>query len=934
MLSIKRLTSKLGLIFPVLLLVVVELCLFKANYKPGTWLIGWDSTQPELNLKLNLFRILNSVWQEYRGLGLLDGMAHGANLIHWLYVYLLHLFLPANLIRYVFIFLMHFLGGLGMFFFLKKIFKTGVLVSFLGATFYLLNPAIIQMFYSPLEVFVIHFAFLPWLFWVLINYLNSPSKKNLLHLFLVNLLSVSQSHVPSIFLVYLFGVLVTTLFYLKNWRQIIVCGLIIFSTNAFWALPFGYSALKNAEVIVNSKINRLSDPEVILMNRSFGDLKSVILLRSFNLDYGDWNNDGAYGFQMPVWREFLNRQNIEVLGYILFSFAVLGVITGLFKRQKLYVPFVIILLFVFSGLATDAPVVSKIGSFLSDKIPFYKEVFRFSFTKFAVFYAFCLSVFIGVFLEIFSGKFTKWFRCLVAIGLIAVIFVVAQPTFKGEFLYDKLKLNVPSEYFELFSYFDGQKDDGRIVVLPQPSFWNWEYSTWGYRGSGIIWQGIAKPLLHRAFDPWSAYNETYFNELNDAISRKDKTLFNRVLKKYKARWIILDECIYQPGGWEKDFFTKEAYGLIENNSEISLIKDFGKIKVYRVGFDLGGKYISVPETYTAVNADLTYSQLDPVYAKYGDYISAPITDNRLPITAFGFPFVNFDPRGPVTIKISNDKLQIANEEQNAKVILPIENNIIETFGQDRGFKEVYNCDLKKTGIVYKSHLVGGISYKADDGGVACDYFSYPTLKPGQAYVLRVKGENIQGRSLKVYFQNWATNRMDLEELLPEGKFDSYFVVFGGPHTLNLETRSFGRIASENVIESIELYPFDINFLTGLTQNSEKLLTQTNNLKILSVRKTGTAFYQVKIEGEGLLQLGQGYENGWKAFSIQFSVISKLEHVKVNSWANGWLVPTDHRSLTTDHQIIYIIFWPQLLEWGGMILGILVSVHLLVDKRKG
>jgi len=69
--------------------------------------------------------------------------------------------------------------------------------------------------------------------------------------------------------------------------------------------------------------------------------------------------------------------------------------------------------------------------------------------------------------------------------------------------------------------------------------------------------------------------------------------------------------------------------------------------------------------------------------------------------------------------------------------------------------------------------------------------------------------------------------MDIEELLPSGKFDRYYVILPSElgkednlklvqeedkgYTLNVETRSFGRIASENMIESITFIPIDIDF---------------------------------------------------------------------------------------------------------------------------
>src|SRR3989338_4505961 len=112
-------TQVMGNLWLWIVFALVEVVVLYINYLPGTYLIGWDNTVPEFNLKLNLVRILNSVWQEYRGVGILDGMAHGANIMHWVYIALLSLVLPQNLVRYVFMGLAHVVGGIGMLFLLR-----------------------------------------------------------------------------------------------------------------------------------------------------------------------------------------------------------------------------------------------------------------------------------------------------------------------------------------------------------------------------------------------------------------------------------------------------------------------------------------------------------------------------------------------------------------------------------------------------------------------------------------------------------------------------------------------------------------------------------------------------------------------------------------------------------------------------------------------
>ncbi|MDP3917549.1 MAG: hypothetical protein Q8Q30_00005, partial [Candidatus Woesebacteria bacterium] len=247
--------------------------------------------------------------------------------------------------------------------------------------------------------------------------------------------------------------------------------------------------------------------------------------------------------------------------------------------------------------------------------------------------------------------------------------------------------------------------------------------------------------------------------------------------------------------------------------------------------------------------------------------------------------------------------------------LSTENAIKETFESSHGFSEAYNCDLMKKGSVERSHPPGVINYKAFDGGVACDYFVSEDIKYDQTYALHIKGENKAGRSLKIYLYDWETKRVRLEELLPSGNFDEYYVIYprftvdGSPftesgYTLNIETRSFGRISSENIINTIEFIPISLTRLQGLTLQSD--------LEILSVKKFGTAIYKVETRGEGVLELGQGYEEGWISYP-------KLEHLKVNSWANGFKINSGG--------VYYIFFWPQFLEWGGFVVLIVTLISL-------
>lgn len=195
-----------------------------------------------------------------------------------------------------------------------------------------------------------------------------------------------------------------------------------------------------------------------------------------------------------------------------------------------------------------------------------------------------------------------------------------------------------------------------------------------------------------------------------------------------------------------------------------------------------------------------------------------------------------------------------------------------------------------------------------------------------SYLMRVQGENVDGRSLKYFLYNTGSKRNDVEWLLKSSStpvsqfssgshFDSTFSLLpwssDGYYTLNIETRSFGQRA-ENIVKPIEVRWFPLEQIAGariaptrsdLVGFDQDLQPTRSDLRVIEVKKYGTWLYRVKVEGSGLLKLSQGYDEGWVSIG--------LEHVKVDGWANGWMIPTS--GLAT------IFYWPQLLEYLGFVI---------------
>ncbi len=334
-----------------------------------------------------------------------------------------------------------------------------------------------------------------------------------------------------------------------------------------------------------------------------------------------------------------------------------------------------------------------------------------------------------------------------------------------------------------------------------------------------------------------------------------------------------------------------------------------------------------------------------------------------------------------------------------------------------GNKQAKNCDVLGRGKVEtkevhlsqnrlrNTHLVpnevtnlilDAVDYRAEGYGVNCDYIPYERYGGFDNYVLVVEGENLAGRSLKVYGHTLdKEGRTVLEELVQafslkplafslrqeassKRQFKGVYPIMARGNrglVVNLETRSFGRVASENVVRKVLLIPIgELNLVLpqNRLRNTHLLPNEVTNPILdknskLTYKKIGTGLYVISFtvhrspftaEKPLVLSLSQGYEKGWGAWEISWSQnrlsrqggtgstitnlilgwlprVRMLKHVRVEGWKNGWVVPPrrdsdqlsvisdqgDANQITDDRLLITIFYWPQVLEWVG--LGLLV-----------
>ncbi len=1004
----------------ILLFILLGFLIFKSRLSGSEWLLGWDSVMPELDWKLNFSRVLAGAWQEYQGVGLTGGMAHLADLSRMVILWILNLFVPTQYVRWIWHMGMLVLGPLGVWYIGKKLWKWNESACLTASVFYLLNLATVQYFFVPYEAFSSFYGFLPWLIAVFFSYLESGKINDLKKIMVMGIVATSAFYVQTLFVVYIMVLGFLSLGYLRNWKRILIGFLTLFILNSFWLLPVMYGVLHGGGLVGLAKINSIGSPETALMNEGFGSWQNVMLLKGYWLEYIENIGGTQWGRLMQVWWDFSNQSYVAIVGTALFGVSTLGLFFNGLKK-KLHFTWIIGLIFSFAMIASFNKPFGFIYRWLVENVPLFGEMFRSVFTKWSVVLALFVSIGLGSVVAMMKNKWIVGiFTSLMVVSCIAIV----SPVFKVGLIFDKMKVELPSEYLKMFEFMKSQPTDSRVAYLPAQDIWSWKYADWGYRGSGYLWYGIEQPMLDRAFDVWSPYNEGFYNEFSTALYGENIDKVAKVLNKYDVRYVLLDESVSAPGqgkeilrieetkklaeelGWQQKFqegflsvWEVVSYPVIGSSSnpvnsfisapsEYSFVEaDTSKVR-QDIVFDQVGTYVSNAKedevTYPFANlmreevtgveyeegkitlsSDLSFAPLQTAERsellvpgwKVGDIVRIQYKDATSSSTSLGTQweplpayYVNGQ-SGPIFLgkekpevdkdiiyaKVSEGKEWSAYlKEQrfelldsNLKIEVPTLPRIYDfgTMGQGK----LGNCDVLKRGVAEKitnpkfsnSQIdLQETRFIADGRGAACDYIEMTEIDPRMSYLMRFQGNNIEGRSLKYFLYNTGSMRNDIEYLLGKKKYDQTFSLLSwqrdGYYTLNIETRSFGQRA-ENLVQPVEVRWFPLEQIAGAKIILNQKFSNSpigNELQIKSVKKNGTWLYRVKVEGSGLLKLSQGYDQGW--------ISPGLIHVKVDGWANGWIIPQSGEAT--------IFYWPQLLEYlGFLILG--GTIIFLLFKRK-
>jgi len=832
---------------------------------------------PELDPWLNLKRTFFAVWQEYQGLGLVGGLGFAADLIRQLILLPFALLFPASIIRYLWLFAMLVLGTLGVYFNLKKQLRFPSWISFLSSLFYLLNFGSVQNFFVPHESFSTFWGFFPWLIfaiWELLNFkhkqktLPSPHHSWRKFIFL-NLLATPSFYIPTIFIVYLLCLGCVLLSYLfvsfDDWKSKIKnlakISIIILTINSFWLLPFVYFVKTNSQNPRQAFANFMATDITYDRNLRRGTIPDFLLLRGY---YYDFDTDGNTTLMTP-WHNYYSNSYFLIPGYLLSLIAIAGLFSLLVNfRQLTPTQQGLILIFSLCAIAL-LPLtwpLSLINS-LFRQSSFLNQVFRSPFTKFIYPGIFSFTLFTAYGLQ-FITKLTSslnyspriFSSSLIVIYSILII-IYSYPSFTGNYLSPRLRLTLEKDYSQLFQYFKSKPPDRRIATLPSGTFWGWVNYRWGYNGSGFLWYGLSQPLLDRAFDVWNPQNERYYWQLNLALQQKNPQLLSQLLNKYQIEYLIFDNNIYFP---DEMVFSKQALStsdLLAALPGLTLDQQFGLISVYHYSNP------TLPYITTKINDS-------PDFPTYATQQPTPIISGLTPI----LPDWHTPPLEP----------------QQQTVNTP-----------DSSFYRLQN----------------NLSHNNFS-------FSFSDLEFNQSYVLKVVHRHIQGHPLYLSAFAFRSRYKFFYSKMPASSDwqTSWFILppmepfaFSKGLTIYFDNTSYNQIETINDIKNVEIFPYPLqyNYFTPTSYQPPFRYYQKSRSNI---------FYStVNLDGQlnhlnSNLVHPQSYHPGWLAFYfVGLKPVLLSGHTPANSWANAWQLPSNISHLTST---IYIVFWPQVLEFIGLL----------------
>ena len=187
---------------------------------------------------------------------------------------------------------------------------------------------------------------------------------------------------------------------------------------------------------------------------------------------------------------------------------------------------------------------------------------------------------------------------LAAAALVLLLLTNGMPFISGEFI-PKLWLNgdaksvvMPPQYWsEATDYLNAQRDDSRVLLLPNDDFYQMPYD-WGYYGADGVAALIKRPTLLVTTQSINYITGTpelspQFKYLVDRIRQRSRAPIAPLLSALGVGWILQRNDIVWSRPY-RDILSPEAIrSFLAAQPHIELVATFGKLDIYRVAIEHG-----------------------------------------------------------------------------------------------------------------------------------------------------------------------------------------------------------------------------------------------------------------------------------------------------------------------------------------------------------
>jgi hypothetical protein len=411
------------------------------------------------------------------------------------------------------------------------------------------------------------------------------------------------------------------------------------------------------------------------------------------------------------------------------------------------------------------------------------------------------------------------------------------------------------------------QENGTILSLPLHQNTGWQYYSWGYQGSGFIWFNLPQAVTDRDFDRWQPKNEQLYKDFFSSLYANNLPEFQKLLKKYNISYLLWDQ--------------NQVNTQIKNQDQIIFKHEIS----------------SLLDQLSDQNQIKFLKSFDNLYL----------------------------------YQVSSDfsLVQIQNQTDYKQNNLDFYNQILNP--QNRIDTSILNINPQTWLMNYQ-----GQSYQLSPQAISEPNIShFLDIPHPQAYIIAIQSQYRSGIPIRICLKNNYSKICTFEDQLSTFKtpdWDFFFIrpqddFFGYNLEINKINPNYQKVDSQ-ILQSF-VVPIPNDLLHQLNSPTKNYQAQNINSKTIFPNNSFVKIYAPPSQNsDSYLVFNQSYTPSWLTF--YFSSLRPIflkDHALANNWANSWSLPQN----LPQNTIIYILFWPQLLEFLGFALLIPTLIYILKKK---